>query len=460
MNTKSPSHLSLAGILSLPLTLAACTSMPDVKIPYYLPLTEVPVSVTRVVTCSGTAKDQHRMLYDLIAVSDVKPRYVADTSIVLFFNTMNYDHVLSDTELDFQFHDDGRLSGVNGSATGKGPEIIRAVAGTLMAASGTGAAALLSARPNSETPPPNGKDPIMSACTHIDEVSPRGTVDEDKGFRHITLSYQATIRMKRGESPMLLQTLPTVASQCPETLWHSTSWLRPTLSSMVDHCAMRDALGDLHLKFDTIGDPAPWPGEVVEIRTGLALSNGLFVANPAMRTVEILQCPSSSSTSIASAQRGLVNAEEALSKASRDFDSADGQQRDQLQLAIEAAHADDEIAFKKARFKSHCDPIAITLASFNVADSSYANPVVIPLPEPAAFGGQEFSLTLADSGRVTKLRYKKVAMGDAASDAATSLVDLLRSRSDAEEAKLLNDEADKIKAMQRLANCRANAACE
>ncbi|WP_420404316.1 hypothetical protein [Nisaea sp.] len=85
----------------------------------------------------------------------------------------------------------------------------------------------------------------------------------------------------------------------------------------------------------------------------------------------------------------------------------------------------------------------------------------IPIPKSALFGKQTFELAVSEAGRVTKIGYGKDTGAAEALGVAQTAVDMFKDESAASEAKKLNDEADVIKAQQRLTKCQADpATCE
>lgn len=79
----------------------------------------------------------------------------------------------------------------------------------------------------------------------------------------------------------------------------------------------------------------------------------------------------------------------------------------------------------------------------------------IPIPASRPFGKQSFQVEFGDSGNLTHLKYGKETGAGQAVNVAQALANQMKP-SDADETKRLNDEADRIKAQQRLADCRAD----
>lgn len=81
----------------------------------------------------------------------------------------------------------------------------------------------------------------------------------------------------------------------------------------------------------------------------------------------------------------------------------------------------------------------------------------LPIPKAALFGKQTFELAVGESGTLTKVKYGKVNGANSAlvvlNSAATEL-----QRTDSERAQEANDEVNRIKAMTKLAKCKADPA--
>lgn len=79
----------------------------------------------------------------------------------------------------------------------------------------------------------------------------------------------------------------------------------------------------------------------------------------------------------------------------------------------------------------------------------------IPIPAARPFGKQSFQVEFGDSGNLTHLKYGKETGAGQAVNVAQALANQ-GAPGDADEAKRLNDRADRIKAQQRLADCEAD----
>ena len=98
-----------------------CSNLPDATIGYYLAKTEVSFKVVRTVACD--AKNH------LIVVNSSTP-IVTHSANREQFETISLSKLkglFQDTDVKFQFYEDGRLKGVNSSITGQGETILKTV---------------------------------------------------------------------------------------------------------------------------------------------------------------------------------------------------------------------------------------------------------------------------------------------------------------------------------------------
>jgi hypothetical protein len=101
--------------------LGGCASLPDATIGYYLPQTKVSFKVVRTMACDVNNY--------LIIASAVTPTvtHSADPDSYKEIALKSLKGDLSDTDVKFDFFDDGRLKGINASSTGEGEAILKAV---------------------------------------------------------------------------------------------------------------------------------------------------------------------------------------------------------------------------------------------------------------------------------------------------------------------------------------------
>lgn len=127
------------------LGLGGCAHLPTATIGYYLPTSEVTFKVVRTVACDAGGNP--------IVATAVTPtaRHFANTSGADALHQVELAKLkgqLSDSDVKFEFFEDGRLSGVNASATGQGEAILKTaitVASTAIKAGGLG---ILTLTPN------------------------------------------------------------------------------------------------------------------------------------------------------------------------------------------------------------------------------------------------------------------------------------------------------------------------
>lgn len=102
-------------------TLGGCAHLPNATIGYYLPTSEVRFKVVRTIACDPAN--------NIIGATAVTPTvsYLADTTARRTVDFSKLKGALSDSELKFEFTDDGRLSGFNATQTGQGEAVLKTV---------------------------------------------------------------------------------------------------------------------------------------------------------------------------------------------------------------------------------------------------------------------------------------------------------------------------------------------
>ena len=103
----------LAGIIG------GCANLPDARVEYYLAQSRISFTVVRTVGCDGAG--------NLISASTVEPKatHFADTRRTEKVVFTELKGTFADSDVKFDFHDDGRLKGVNATSEGKGEEILK-----------------------------------------------------------------------------------------------------------------------------------------------------------------------------------------------------------------------------------------------------------------------------------------------------------------------------------------------
>jgi hypothetical protein len=115
-----------------------CAHLPDVKVGYYLPRTSAAVKVQRTIGCD--AKD-NLVVVDTVTVTTT---HAADSTKFVAMDTSRLRGWLTESDLRFEYYDDGRLKAVNATTTGKGEDILKAA---LSVASSAAAASMTRSEP-------------------------------------------------------------------------------------------------------------------------------------------------------------------------------------------------------------------------------------------------------------------------------------------------------------------------
>ncbi|MXO58557.1 hypothetical protein GRI89_03245 [Altererythrobacter salegens] len=156
--------LTFAGLI-----LGGCAHTPDVTVGYYLPKSDVSFKVIRTVACD---KDSNP-----IVATAVTPtvKHTADMSSRKTVALSGLRGALSDTDVKFEFFEDGRLSGLNANSTGQGEAILKTVMTIASTVLGTDAG--------------TGKYP--KECGEINSVG---------GGKPLTLTYEGSVDLTKSST--------------------------------------------------------------------------------------------------------------------------------------------------------------------------------------------------------------------------------------------------------------------
>ena len=112
-------NLRIIRSLSLPLLLVGCAHLPDATVQYYLPKTEVSFGVIRTVACDS---NNYVLMADVVTPT---VSHVADRDAIKKVSLASMRGKFSDSDVKFEYYDDGRLQGFNGASTGQGEAILK-----------------------------------------------------------------------------------------------------------------------------------------------------------------------------------------------------------------------------------------------------------------------------------------------------------------------------------------------
>jgi hypothetical protein len=160
--------------LVVALGLASCGSIPDAQVTYYKAASKISVKVTRSVLCDS---GNFPFVADTVAPSVV---HFADKDHPQHFRLAALRGAISDSDIKFEFYEDGRLKSVNGAATGQGDTVLKAVT-TLVPL-----LAMFSAQQHQQTFP--------AECRLIKELG---------GGKPISVSYEASLDLNNGGSQQI-----------------------------------------------------------------------------------------------------------------------------------------------------------------------------------------------------------------------------------------------------------------
>lgn len=154
-------------IAILAVFLVGCAHIPDVKVGYYLAQSKVKIKVIRSVSCDAANNP--------IVASSTTPTvtHSADPNQFVLVNLPDLKGAFSDTDVKFDFYDDGRLRNINATNIGQGESILKSVFSIATAAFGF-----------------DGSSPSYpKECAWIKEVG---------GGKALTLTYEGEVDVSKG----------------------------------------------------------------------------------------------------------------------------------------------------------------------------------------------------------------------------------------------------------------------
>ena len=177
--------VSLLGLFA-----SGCANTPDAPVHYYLPKSKLRLEVIRTVTCDSVS--------NMIVASSVIPTvfHMADRRAHKSISVAKLDGYLSNSNIRFKFHDDGRLESINTTSTGQGASVLKSVislAHAVVAASTSSATA-------GPVPSNNNEKDHSSACQYIND---NGTTKD----RTLTLKFEGLIEPESHENNTLCMEL-------------------------------------------------------------------------------------------------------------------------------------------------------------------------------------------------------------------------------------------------------------
>lgn len=374
---------------------AGCASIPDVALTYYLPKATAQVSVTQVFRCEGAQDSDKPARAASVSISPVA--YVKDPDRTAQLRYKGNGADITDLDLAVSLTDDGRLTGINSSATGQGNAVITGIIGlaAIAVAARTPQTDVCSIRP--ENAPREAKiiiadNPLRNLRTC--EKFPKRLKDKDNNISVIYTGRLDTLK----DSTTLMLTVDPSTREAFEALFGAGNetpfWVKVTVANLVP----------------------PFP---VAIPPRAATDTGTL----APRAIQLSNNPDA----VLSGYRTVFL--NGVGTASI--------------LVYGYATEDQDCAVPFLREDNVPVPSAETYA--------------LPLPRYPIFGTVGFALTLSGAGSVTKLEYSKKG---AAADAFASLNAIGKEAfpSAADQAAQLKAEADLVAQRYRLAACKVDPA--
>ena len=201
-------NLKFFSFVFLTLFLNACAHLPDATVGYYLAKSEVKFKIVRTVACDTNNT--------ILVVSSSTPSvtHSADHNQFEIVNLADLKGPFSDTDVKFDFYDDGRLKGINSTVTGQGETILKTTVSVI------GAALALKSRGVT----------IPEECEFIKSAG---------GGKPITLTYEGVVDINK--SGDVKQIVP------------------PDTASSYYAYKLRDAIGDVYAVVEEIVPPQNTP---------------------------------------------------------------------------------------------------------------------------------------------------------------------------------------------------------
>ncbi len=216
----------------LAVILCACASTPKVSVGYYLARTELSIKAIRTIACDSDKKPIIEQQFLPTAT------FVADTRETLPIYKL--DGALSNTTAKLSFYGDGRLSGINATATGQGPAILKSIATVA-------SAVLLNVDPASTD--------YSTACDYVAKHA-------DDKTKTLTIVYETKVNLADKEAELI----------------------EPVLASKFHHDEIKSMIGDLYAavtKTESRGKPV----EIIKASPSAVM---LTLREPAVTTVQVL----------------------------------------------------------------------------------------------------------------------------------------------------------------------------
>ena len=123
--------------------LGGCSTVPDVKYTYYQTAWDAKATVTQTLGC-----DASKSTIVILNTANSTPTYFADTATVREILAKDLKGDFADSEFKISFTADGRLKGINQSATGQVEAVVKSVVTLVAVAAAVAAASPIDAIPN------------------------------------------------------------------------------------------------------------------------------------------------------------------------------------------------------------------------------------------------------------------------------------------------------------------------
>ncbi len=185
---------------------AGCGNTPDVSINYYLPQSELRLTIIRTVTCDEVNNP-------IVANTVIStPVHRADSDQLVAIKIAELDGSFSNSDLTFEFYQDGRLKSINTESNGRGSQILESAISLARSAVNIAISKPFAAAPGfpDREKGDESRSESVNECEYIRRSgSPNNSTDT------LTVKYKTVIVAKNCNTDSGTGVAPTILSQGP-----------------------------------------------------------------------------------------------------------------------------------------------------------------------------------------------------------------------------------------------------
>jgi hypothetical protein len=457
------------GVVSSAVLMTACASIPDVTASYYFPKAETQITIAQSLACNSdstkvisaaavTAKTAYSSDYDIDGNG-----YVRKGQLRL----ADLNRAFSDTDISLNFTDDGRLAGINCSNTGQGSTLIKNTVS--LASLIVPLVATAPTQPASKTPLSQdevNKQTIQKVCSIIKEhaaLKTAPTVDQNNNGANNPQPPAGSDQNNPGAN----NTPPPVgggrnagANNNPQDSGGSANRSGANNNQGGGGSSVLTLTYSISFLYKDLYREAPktWrfyiiPDQALSKCGGSAPAPRLFI------------CPDANSQSAYKEINAVIPMSLFTVETSPNPVALDQDQYGNAAFLPENGNSNVALL--------DLNRIAVTdlIVRGPAGDLSQSRPIwqgqypvplreiyQLPIPKAAAFGKQQFTLSLSSYGSITKMEYNKTSGAGDLTDSAAAVAKALQKPTAEQEATALSGQAHLIYQTERLAQCQAEPA--